>query len=303
MATLTDHIDTKAVEEHLGSAIDRVTPLEKGYLNRKFLVSSSNTCYVLKIYSDHLSFVSPKLRAECRAQAEYRALQLCQSCNLGAPLPIALFDKAVLMTAIEGNALTDQSLTADLISRITSWLAQFHSQQLPPGLTASALVNPPLIGAIKNLEKYIEDHPSDSLASKIQRLLMTFPRSYSDVSVPLRGDPTLANWHISKSVVYGLDFEFFGIGNPIFDLGLFVASILDHTRFSKEAHRFCQRALAQYMRHNSSISLAGIELAVLCALILIAVSIPNAHRCRRIFRQIHDTLDWIRTADWGLNRS
>jgi len=293
-AGLEKLIDIRTVERHLGGTIDQVLVLTKGYLNRKFLLRSGDSHYVLKIYSDVLSFVSPKLDSEGRARAEYQALKICQSNDLGAPRPVGLFGNAVIMTQLHGTDLTDLPLTKALISLIVSWLIKFHSIEVSSNLLDIGVVNAPLLGAFKNLGKYISTNPDDTLARELEDLLLeNHSRPFPDSLVLLRGDPTLGNWLIEGTQIYGLDFEFFSAGNPLFEVGLLAASIVDRGKFTQASYELCRYALMQYRKHNSSVSFTDIRLGVLCGLILIAVSVPNPERCQRIFGHTRKTLTWI----------
>ena len=289
-------LDVESIEHHIGASVDQVLELKKGYLNKKFLLRSAGSHYVLKIYRDNLSFVSPKLSSEGRAQAEYQALQICQANKLRAPRPVGLFGKAVLMTHIYGKDLTDLPLSKGFISLIVSWLIKFHSIELSSDLLNIGVVNAPLLGASRHLRKYISNNPSYSLAREVEELLIDASHSFSfpNSMVLLCGDPTIDNWIIKEKQIYGLDFEFFSPGNSIFEIGLLLASILDYSKFTEAAYELSEYALRQYLMYNSSISLMDIRLGILCGLILIATNVPNPERCHRIFNYTRKTLMWIK---------
>ena len=293
--TLVKFIDFKEIEHHLGAPIDHVSEFRKGNINKNFLLRSSNRHFIFKIYSDRFSFVSTKLNPEGRARAEFQALQFCESNNLGAPRPIALFGNAVLMTQISGSPLTEFPLTKNLISLIISWLLKFHSIEVPASLLENRLVNAPLLGAFRNLQRYISDNPTDNLAKEIKVLLKEVSNSHS-VPKPIsliHGDPTLRNWLIENNQVYGTDFEFSNPGNPLFEIGLLLTSILDHGEFFEESYGLCQYAIDRYLKSNSEISIMDIQLGTLCGLILVAVTVPQSERRQRIFSHTRKTLAWI----------
>ena len=289
-------LDIDSIEHHIGTSVDQVLELKKGYLNKKFLLRSAENHYVLKTYRDNLSFVSPKLSSEGRAQAEYKALQICQANKLRAPRPVGLFGKAVLMTHIYGKDLMDLPLSKGFISLMVSWLIKFHSIELSSNLLNIGVVNAPLLAAPRHLRKYISNNPSDSLAREIEGLLIDASHSFSfpNSMVLLWGDPTIDNWIIKEKQIYGIDFEFFGPGNSIFEIGLLLASILDYNKFTESAYELSEYALRQYFMHSSSISLMDIRLGIFCGLILIATSVPNPERRRRIFNYTRKTLMWIK---------
>ncbi|HUL44056.1 MAG TPA: aminoglycoside phosphotransferase family protein [Bacteroidota bacterium] len=287
-----DGFDIELIEDNLGISFDGVSPLRKGHLNSKFSLSAGPDHFVLKIYSDSFAFISPKLSSSARARAEYEALMVCRSNGLAAPTPIWLSQNALLMSHVQGTPVKDLPITKEILTDILSWLKRFYSIQVSNPLLNIGVPDLPFVAARKHIARYVSNNPDDALVRELEQMLLSLHWISSDQKTLTHGDPTLGNWLLFDHELSAVDFEFFTAGFPLFDSGLLIASVLDHGEFSHGAFEKSEYVIRNFMQNFVSESYNDLPNAILCGLVLIAVSVPDSERRQRIFRHIKSTMEW-----------
>lgn len=277
---------TKMPTVHLPSDTGVATLLSGRGANTLLRIVSSNGNYVLKIYGDLRYPVCPGLTAANRALAEFMALDFCRCHELPAPLPIAQRGSIVLMQQCVGDPVSSP-VTEEIIGKMLSWLHRLHALPMPEWLAGGAVKSLHPVAARRLMERYIADHHDDCAARSVYSLFASTPAPVSGPTAVLHGDPCPKNWMLCEGTVYALDLEFFCEGNPVYDVGMLMGSLLNTGAFSPATYSLCADALRAF-----GCSLNGSPAALLCGLIIIAVSVPNDTRRKRVFGQIHEAIDW-----------
>ncbi len=278
---------------HLPSDVSAETLLSSLSMNTLLKVASPDGNYVLKIFGDLGNSISPGLTSTDRARTEQLALNFCHANSLPAPTPIARRGNVVLMKQCVG-ADPRSSLTVEIVGLMLSWLNRLHSLPMPQGLVGSEVKNLHSVAARKYMEEHIAHHHDDLASQSVRGLFASIPAPVSERTTTLHGDPNVKNWLVDAGTVYALDFEFFCRGDPIYDVGMLIASLLNYGAFSPEIYSLCADSL-----QSSPCSLQGLPAALLCGLVIITLSVPNDARRSLVFGRIHEAVQWAGQLEAG----
>jgi thiamine kinase-like enzyme len=253
------------------------------------MVAEDEDKYVLKLYRDR-TYISNKYSATARAMAEYHALKLCEENQVTAPIPVFWSGNTVLMTFVDGNDLEEVDIEPYKRLCLTlKWLNEFHRIQ-----NCQKLSNiDPCQAALSTLE-YSVCHKE--IYGVVEKLLISI-KSLS-IKASLRsalgithGDPTLHNWMMCNGELYGLDFEFCGLNDPLFDIGMLLATNLELHNFDHSVEDKLKREAFQACRIDSESDQRDVDVYISIGLILMGLNITEAERRDKLLKNALEKLN------------
>lgn len=280
----------------LFSGYSSVKKVPGEYINQLYEIKSGGNVFILKVYTD-LSMVSSKLTSEYRAYVEYNILSLCFSNNINTPKPVEKINGAILMKKIKGVNLLELELNKEIIKDIGLWLKSFHCMKVDEKLLKNSITDLPIIGA----NYYYNNNVIKSVDVETKKVIESILRKKhfeTKIVVPIRGDPTLRNWIIGENRLYGIDFEFFSVGNPVLDVSIFCISILEHKKFSEYSYNLVKYFISMYNESIfetkiSKFTLNDLKLGFICSFILLFCNVRNNYRKNYLLGNILKTIKWL----------
>lgn len=178
---------------------EQVRHLPQGLTNQGYLLELAGNCYVLRIAA------SNSLELGINREAEYQIQQLLEEQQLTPKVLYRAPDNSYwLREYIAGHALSVDDLNLNTLQEMAAYLAKIHQ------LAAPATI--PVIDLKKKIQAYQQQlgiAPSHSSSA--------LPR-YSKFHL-CHMDPTAANWiRTADNQLVLLDWEYAGLGNPLWDL-------------------------------------------------------------------------------------
>lgn len=251
------------VETHLGARIEEVELLRSDGVHQLWMVGTGQVRYVVKCYGDRSMF-----RTAIRsAEAEYRGLLQCNAASIASPRPVLRLENGLVMTHVPGDSLSSVGLTRLPIVKIVDWLTTLHRS------TPHVWSPPESHEFLPTAERMLRSQAEHKLDSALANALNRLERLRSLVSTrmaPIRGDSALRNWMVDGECVYGIDLEFFSLGQPALDVGWLAASLMARGFFSRVSFTLACDSIKYYEASCGRLPEADLHLGVLLGLIFIA---------------------------------
>lgn len=180
-------------------------------------------------YREWLILTTVPLEGLERAKRAFSALAYLHKKGVKVPRPIALDEThyMVIEEFIEGpnlRELTGKNSEADeiLMRALAKWFISLHKAYAPK--TETSFLKLDYIHV--TLDFLSKMAVSKTLIEKLHSLLNGDKTIFYDTLVMLKSDSSIKHFILSKSNLYGVDFEFCGYGDPANDISEACASIL-----------------------------------------------------------------------------
>jgi len=280
-------LNLKLIQAKINSHINNIQEIRAGNINTKYLlVTENNNKMVLKIYTDR-SYISPIFSGVNRAKREFTILKYCERNDILAPKPIALFNNNVVMSFVEGKLIKEAiNVQSRIFNLIMQWLTLFHSSLCVDRVPLSK----PIDGVFRTL-RYALAQSNDAILSDLYSTLCKSSFCPSTQQKITHGDVTLNNWIISEDgKVYGLDFEFSGKNDVLFDIGMLISSLWERDNFNKHFYSHCCSEVFKKYEKFVPINSRSIAFYVILSMILMAYNVPDKTRHKNLLLQAKELL-------------